>query len=224
MDNWNEYLKYNYDEFNLLENEIWKPIDEFKEHFISNKGRFFREARTINGRTNKARFLKVKKHNKNNTMVVSLLLQPGNISREKNVARLLLEHFVDNPNNFKNIKFKDNDFTNFSLDNLEWSSKNRIHKSKTRIIRRKKKLLYYQQPIWVKEMSLWSLWDNMENCSNAYHIKITDIIDAINNDKLEGTIKGISQFGPDYDITFSLNCPPNIPNEFKTLFKKLNNI
>lgn len=206
MQDWNEYLKYNYDEFDLLEDEIWKPIDGFKDHYISNKGRFFREARTINGRTNKARFLKIKKHNKNNTMVVSLLIQPGNISREKNVARLLLEHFVDNPDHFKNIGFKDNDFTNINLDNLEWSSKARIYEPKTRVIKRKKRPLYYQQPIWVKDFG-WEKWETLEDVSKTYNIKITDILDVTNNKDLKGIIKGISRIAKGYDVEFSFNFP-----------------
>lgn len=45
------------------------------------------------------------------------------------------------------------------------------------------------------------------DASNSYKININDILDVTNNEEKTGTIKGISQFGSKYDVTFSFRIP-----------------
>ena len=43
------------------------------------------------------------------------------ISLRRSVAFLVAEAFIENPNGFKCIKFKDGDFENLNVENIEWT-------------------------------------------------------------------------------------------------------
>ena len=44
------------------------------------------------------------------------------VKRKKNVAHLVLETFVGNPDNAKRVRFKNGDRSDVSLDNIEWKT------------------------------------------------------------------------------------------------------
>lgn len=103
--------------------EIWKDINGYEGYYkISNLGRvksvtrFVSSSRT-NHKTQRAKEI-VGWDNGHGYLVVSLSKE----GRRKNhyIHRLVAEHFVDNPNNYKVINHKDYDRTNNRCDNLEW--------------------------------------------------------------------------------------------------------
>ena len=68
--------------------------------------------------------------NKDGYTVVSLN------SRNRYIHKVLAEQFIDNPNNYKHVRFKDGNPSNFSLDNLEWADRKTINKHLKRVTKK----------------------------------------------------------------------------------------
>lgn len=63
-------------------------------------------------------FVRVSNTNGNSYMYVNLCAD-GKV-KTAIFAKLVLEHFVENPNGYKHFKYKDSDGTNVNVNNLEW--------------------------------------------------------------------------------------------------------
>lgn len=101
--------------------EVWKPIKDFPNYVVSNRGRVYSFAReeiycgVI--RMRHGRFL-VPRLGKQGYLYVALCKE-GHTSTKK-IHRLVAEAFLDNPNNLECVNHKDECRTNNNVENLEW--------------------------------------------------------------------------------------------------------
>ena len=96
-----------------MEQEIWKPINDYPGYEVSNYGKVYSH--------HSKRLLKPY-YNNSNYPYVTL----GRKGREL-VHRLVGLHFVPNPNNYPIVLHEDHDPTNFFYKNLKWGT----HKQNT---------------------------------------------------------------------------------------------
>jgi len=89
-----------------MENEIWKKIEGFDKYELSNMGRI-KNIELNNIFTGSFR---------NNNQKVVLIDNNGK-QKEKSIAYLIAEKFIDNPNNYKFIDHIDSDKTNNKYNN-----------------------------------------------------------------------------------------------------------
>lgn len=91
--------------------EQWKDI--FDGYSISNKGEI------VSFKRDKFKLVQFK--NKGKYKFVNLYLNGS--PRSKSVGLLVANAFIPNPNNYKQIRFKDFNPDNCRVDNIEWASK-----------------------------------------------------------------------------------------------------
>ena len=91
--------------------EIWKPIKDYKDYYISNLGNL----KSL--KFGKEVFMALSE-DKDGYFKVNLFKE--NKSKTKYIHRLVAEAFIPNPNNLKCINHKDENKHNNSVDNLEW--------------------------------------------------------------------------------------------------------
>jgi len=99
-------------QINLNNNYVWVPIlvFGFERHKICEEGKIL----SIKGDI-------MKTYVKNNTIKISLSNNDKDSKRSKfRVCILVASTFIDNPNKFKCIKFKDGNSLNVNKNNLEW--------------------------------------------------------------------------------------------------------
>lgn len=92
--------------------EIWKTLKNHPNYQVSNFG----SVRSIFKKENKKPYITT-------NGFYGLRLWKDNKEHAANIHRLVGEYFVDNPNNSKLIKHKDNNKLNNKYDNLEWVDK-----------------------------------------------------------------------------------------------------
>lgn len=97
--------------------EIWKPIPEFENYLVSNKGR------VKNNKTGNILkpFLKVSKERANYKRY-RMVVRKAKRSYNFCIHRLVGELFVPNENNYSHLKFIDQNPLNVEATNLEWMS------------------------------------------------------------------------------------------------------
>lgn len=101
-----------------VKEEIWMPIHGFEEYYhISNLGRV-KSLAGKNYNSTKERILKPFNNKIGYLMVI--INRPGEKKTCKKMHRLIAEHFIENPNNYRYINHIDSNKTNNSIDNLEW--------------------------------------------------------------------------------------------------------
>lgn len=103
-----------------LSNEIWVPIEEYPNYYISNCGRV------------KSRHNNILKLEQNEYLAISL--GKGENRKFNKIHKLVAKYFVPNPNNLPQINHKDENKYNNHHTNLEWCTQkeNMDHSSKTR--------------------------------------------------------------------------------------------
>ena len=107
-----------------MKEKIWIQVNGFTRYKISNYGEI------LNVKTNK-----ILKTYKDPSGYIRIDIQEkinGVIKERKaSIHRLLAEHFILNPNNYKYVNHIDANRTNFNLDNLEWcTQKQNIYHSR----------------------------------------------------------------------------------------------
>lgn len=89
--------------------EIFKPIENYPDYLISNKGRVYSSKRN--------KFLKPKNSKQG---YLTIKLSEHSIIKEFKIHRLIAEAFILNPDNLPQVNHRDEDKTNNCVDNLEW--------------------------------------------------------------------------------------------------------
>ena len=103
----------------MTESEIWKDVVGYEGLYkVSNKGNIHSlERLNSRGRKCGGRMLKPR-HHAGGYLRVSLY--ENGIKKDELVHRLVLEAFVENPNNLPEVNHKDENPSNNELSNLEW--------------------------------------------------------------------------------------------------------
>lgn len=90
--------------------ELWKIIEEFPNYIVSDKGRIA----CLNSRTIVNNYYYSYGYKNIN------LYNEDNKPHSKRVHRLVATAFCPNPNNYRCVKYIDDDKSNLCADNLEW--------------------------------------------------------------------------------------------------------
>lgn len=103
----------------MTESEVWRDVVGYEGLYkISNKGKVYSVARkdTI-GRKRAGLILKPKFHAEGYLRVT---LYKNGTRKHKMIHRLVLEAFVENPNNYPEVNHRDENKNNNCVENLEW--------------------------------------------------------------------------------------------------------
>lgn len=106
-----------------LPNESWKEVKNYEGFYaVSSCGRVKRLNHTITFKDGRIRRYKEKilRLNSQNGRYYSIVLWKQMNKIIKDVHRLVAEHFLDNPHNYKCVNHKDRNTFNNSIANLEW--------------------------------------------------------------------------------------------------------
>lgn len=96
-----------------LNNHIWKPVIGYENlYLISNNG--------LVKNILKDRLMTIKQY-KNNKFKIVEITKNGK-SKSFHLAKLVAIHFLENPNQYKYVRFKDININNCNVSNLEWCS------------------------------------------------------------------------------------------------------
>ena len=103
----------------MPESEMWKDVVGYEGFYqVSNKGNVYSVARIDSmGRKHGGRTLKPRYHKDGYLQVI---LCKNGIRKNKLIHRLVLEAFVENPNNLPEVNHLDEIKDNNELSNLEW--------------------------------------------------------------------------------------------------------
>ena len=122
----------------MSESEVWRDIIGYEGIYqVSNKGNVFSIERMVQGRECGGITLKPK-HRRDGYLHVGLY-RNGKM-KNKLIHRLVLEAFVENPNNLPEVNHKDENKINNELSNLEWCDARYNNNYGTRIERVSKKV------------------------------------------------------------------------------------
>lgn len=100
--------------------EVWKKIYDSNTYEISNYGR------VRNIKTKK--YLKIQRSN-SGLKLYRLQYKVGYINRGGLLGVYVAKHFIENPNNYKYIRYLDGDYLNNRSDNIEWCITKQNHNS-----------------------------------------------------------------------------------------------
>jgi hypothetical protein len=93
--------------------EIWKPVEEFPTYYVSNMGRLKKDGSELR------RYGTWRGSRK--TPCWSFTFKVGNKTHSRRAHNVVAQYFVPNPNNYKFVKFIDNNKRNTCATNLRWS-------------------------------------------------------------------------------------------------------
>lgn len=102
-----------------MEDEIWKPIPLFDKYEVSNTGNVRRKWLVLLEPEPVYKYKGVSMNPVNNKYIYVSLCQ-NNVKQTFYASRLVAEQFLPNPNNYKDVRYKDGDIFNNHVSNLEW--------------------------------------------------------------------------------------------------------
>lgn len=105
--------------------EIWKNIYDSTTYEISNYGRV-RNAKT-------KKYLKIQQSN-SRLKLFRLQYKVGYVVRGGLLGIYVAKHFIDNPYNYKYIRYLDGDYLNNRSDNIEWCMTKQAHSNSHNIV------------------------------------------------------------------------------------------
>ena len=123
----------------MSENEVWKDVVGYEGLYkVSNKGNVYSVGRlNLRGRKIGGQILKPLP---NTSGYPQVTLYKDGKRKQKSIHRLVLESFVENPNNLPEVNHKDENPSNNELSNLEWCDARYNNTYGTRIERISKKV------------------------------------------------------------------------------------
>lgn len=137
---------------NKYKNEVWKSIEGFDGHEISNFGRFRSLDRFRNGKGKSKIFTKGR-------ILKQFIDEDGSVSvtflhsKKIRITPTVAKYFIPNPENKKYIKHKDGNKSNNHVSNLEWT--NECYKYKAdESVRKKAVNEYINEKKSLKELSI----------------------------------------------------------------------
>lgn len=142
--------------------EVWKPIKNFENYYISNYGNVI--SKNYNSNHNKPKQLK------QNTIdgYKCVKLSNGKKAKTFKVHRLVAEYFISNPSNLSEINHKDENRSNNIWTNLEWCTHeyniNYGNRTKKASLSNFKKVIQYDL-----NNKLIKIWNNISEPSKKYN-------------------------------------------------------
>lgn len=110
-------------EFNDLDGEIWKELNDIPGYYISSKGRIKRYRRIYNREDCTYSMFKLLTPNDNGKGYKQLSVKVNGKRVTRYIHRLVAEYFLDNTNNGSEVNHIDADKSNNDMDNLEYCSR-----------------------------------------------------------------------------------------------------
>lgn len=147
--------------------EIYVKINGYEDYWISNRG---------NIKSNKTGILKDRVKSENNMGYLYVPLSDGGKVKNYLIHRLVAEHFIPNPENYKEINHKDEDPKNNNVENLEWCDRKYNINYGGRIERQRKSLIEggkkCKSVIQLKNGEIIKEWNSIKEASeNGYITK-----------------------------------------------------
>lgn len=109
--------------------EKWKIINNFSNYEISTEGRV---------RNLKTQYILKGRESKSGYLQVFIKNDIDGDFKNQYIHRLVAIHFIENPNNKKEVNHIDGNKLNNTLENLEWCTSSENQKTSTKYIRKKK--------------------------------------------------------------------------------------
>lgn len=168
----------NKNEISDLNNEVWKPINNYPNYLISNKGRI---------KNISLNYLMSIGKDEDGYGIIGL--RNNGKRTTKRVHKLVAEAFIPNPNNYTIVHHKDHNRLNNNVDNLEWTTiKNNVINANKNLSSLAKTIIYIDVFNNIKK------FESVAECASyfkvtrsaiRYRLKHTDVI-RIKNDYLKG--------------------------------------
>lgn len=159
----------------ILEKEIWKPINNYEGYYeVSNLGNVRSIDRIVKNKNNTVKVIKGKQHKLTVTKsgYVSTILYKNSEQKNYRVHRLVAEAFIPNPENLPQVNHIDENKENNCVDNLEWCTGSYNIKSRSK--KNEHRILQYD-----KNGNFIKIWNSIKEISITLNIKYSTIQGAI---------------------------------------------
>ncbi len=159
-------------ELNNIDGEIWKPIINYNNYFVSNLGRIQIRRKTVTTKVSEG-------HLRNDYLSFTLANKDGR--KDMFIHRLVAMAFLENPEGHPIVNHKDGEKLNNKLINLEWStySLNATHAYENNL--NSKRCTIYQLD---ENNGIIKKWDSIIEASNSLNINKKCISAVINKRRI----------------------------------------
>lgn len=201
--------------------EVWKPIKNYPNYFVSNTGKIksyyrYSDGKIITGAYDKDGYRRV------------LLYSAPGVRKTKLVHRLAAEAFIPNPSNYPVINHKDENRDNNNVNNLEWctvkyNNNYGNHSKKVMQSRHESGSKFAGLPVTAYKNGVYKHFKSYADASRKLGISIADVCllvtKGLDNYKRLKTIKGwqFVKQGEEYKIDPSFKGKGHNTNKFYAL-------